>query len=457
MVVEPTGPRFLILQMSEIGNNKRSWEPPARLSHDEVIKMSDLVLNMPDLKLNVREDIFRIRCLDLNWDIGVMVYEPGDPSKLSTGPDGKKAGIFLLHGGMGDYKSLDRIGRTLADKFGLKVASMTYPGRLYLPHPTRDWPGDTLNPDGTARTPIWSTETQITADQYEVVKDTSKRASYGTLVSLAAKAGTEFYYRMAAWPVAFEEAMKETARRHLPEDQYSIYIHGHSTGGPFAMMATQRIRNIAGVIGYGTSPFGYMYTAITGDRWDFPFNHLRLRTWRDAARYLYEGLKDKGYGLPMLMELTFERWEEEKKRANFKAEDFVHKNSVKSLKKAARTTAERLRLCAEETAALVEKYLAYTRELSGPGVKPVPHVLSLHGVDDDTVTLARCEKSLAYFSAVTPSPKVRCVLLGAGVHTWYQPEEGLPQGIIPPVARIWYNAIMNGFFLPDQSNMRARL
>ena len=75
---------------------------------------------------------------------------------------------------------------------------------------------------------------------------------------------------MAAWPVAFEAAVKETARRHLPEAEFSIYIHGHSTGGPFAMMTSQRIPNISGIVGYGTSPFGYMYTEVTGDGWQFP-------------------------------------------------------------------------------------------------------------------------------------------------------------------------------------------
>ncbi len=76
---------------------------------------------------------------------------------------------------------------------------------------------------------------------------------------------------------------------------------------------------------------------FTGDQWEFPFNHLRLRTWRDTARYLYEGLKDKGYGLPMLMELTMEKWEAEKVRTHFKAEDFVHKNGVAALEQAAKT------------------------------------------------------------------------------------------------------------------------
>ena len=84
------------------------------------------------------------------------------------------------------------------------------------------------------------------------------------------------------------------------------------------MMAAQRVANIVGVIGYGTSPFGYMYPEVSGDNWEFPFNQLRLRTWRDTARYLYEGMKDKGIGLPMLIELTFERWDKSKRRPNSK-------------------------------------------------------------------------------------------------------------------------------------------
>jgi len=307
--------------------------------------------------MQIREDIFRIRALEMDWDIGVVIYAPQDPAKIPTGPDGNKVGVFLLHGGVSDYKSLDCIARLLAEKFGIKVASMTFPGRFYLLDGSRDWPGEVENPDGSARTPLWTRETRITKDQYEIVHDTSKRESYGTIVSLSAKEGTEFYYRMAAWPVAFEEAVKETARRHLPEDQFSIYIHGHSTGGPFAMMASQRIANIAGIIGYGTSPFGAMYTQVTGDYWDFPFACLRLRTWRDTARYLYEGMKNQGTGLPMAMELTFERWEKSKKRPNFKAEDFVHKNSTKSLEAAARVSGARLNLSHRETEALVQRYL----------------------------------------------------------------------------------------------------
>jgi len=427
---------------------QRSWEPPSVISREEIVKLHDEVAGMPVIQTQTREDIFRIHALEMAWDIGVVAYQPLDSAKVPSGPDGKKVGIFLIHGGVSDYKSVECVARPLAEKFGLKVASLTYPGRFYLLDPSRNWPGDVENPDGSARTPLWTRETRITRDQYEVVQDTSKRENYGTIISLAAKEGTEFYYRMAAWPAAFEAAIKETARRHFPEDQYSIYIHGHSTGGPFAMMATQRVANIAGVVGYGTSPFGYMFPQISGDNWDFPFNLLRLRTWRDTARYLYEGLKDKGIGLPMMIELTFERWENSKRRPNFKAEDFVHKNSTTALAAAARVSAARLKLSDRDTEALVQQYLGYTRELSGAGVKPVPPFLSIHGIHDDTVTLARCQRSLPLFARLVPPPKVRCVSIGAGVHTWsYTEPPDLPQGIATAVAKLWHDAIMNGFYL----------
>ena len=426
---------------------KQGWEPKAVITREEVCKLNAQVMAMPALEIVISEDLFRIDALAKEWDIGTVVYQPVDSSKIPIGPDGKKVGIFLLHGGVSDFKSVERVARLLAEKFAAKVVSMTFPGRFYFLDPNRDWPGDVEDADGSARTPLWTKETVITKDQYTVVKDISKRESYGTLISLAAKEGTEFYDRMAAWPVAFEEAMKETARRQFPENDFSIYIHGHSTGGPFAMMATQRIPNITGIIGYGSSPFGYMYPIISGDDWDFPFNQLRLRTWRDTARYMYEGMKQSGIGLPMLIELTFERWEAAKKRPNFKAEDFIHKNSTKALEKAARASAVRMKLSGRETEALVQRYLGYTRELSGPGVKPVPPFLSIHGIDDDTVTLQRCERSLPLFAKLKPPPKIRSVSLGAGVHTWGHTEPELPLGIVPPVARIWYEAIMQGFYV----------
>lgn len=427
-------------------NQRPTWEPPEKISADDVLRMSDQVVALPDRTIEISEDIFRLRALEMDWDIGVVVYRPADASAIPAGPDGKKAGVFLLHGGVSDFKSVERIARTLASKYAIKVASMTFPGRFYLPDRSRDWPGDVEYDDGTARTPLWSKETRITRDQYTIVRDTSKRADYGTLISLAAKEGSEFYYRMAAWPAAFEAALKETARRQFPESDYSIYIHGHSTGGPFAMMASQRVANIAGLLGYGSSPFGWMYPLVSGDDWEFPFHQLRLRTWRDTARYMYEGMKDQNIGLPMLIEMTFERWESAKKRPNFKAEDFIHKNSTRALAAAAKVSAGRLKLSNREADALAQRYLGYARELDGPGVKPVPNFLSIHGIADDTVTLERCRRSLPLFAKFDPPPKVRPVSLGAGVHSWGWADERLPHGIVPPVAKLWHDAIMNGFF-----------
>ena len=88
------------------------------------------------------------------------------------------------------------------------------------------------------------------------------------------------------------------------------------------MMASQRVPNIAGLVGYGSSPFGWMYPLISGDDWEFPFNQLRLRTWRDTARYMYEGMKNEDIGLPMLIELTFERWETREKAAQLQGRGF---------------------------------------------------------------------------------------------------------------------------------------
>ena len=136
---------------------------------------------------------------------------------------------------------MDDVACLLTGKFGFKVVSMTYPGRLYLLDPSRNWSGDTINPDGTVRTPIWNKDKLITHDQDEVVEDKSMMDRYGTTLLACAKEGTEFYNRMAGWPMAFEEAGQDLMGRHFPEGGYSIYVHGSSTGGPFAFMLTQRV------------------------------------------------------------------------------------------------------------------------------------------------------------------------------------------------------------------------
>src|SRR6478672_4862644 len=135
---------------------KTAWEPATEYSKEQIVATSNEVLARPDIPIKVREEIFRINVLGLDWDIGSRVYEPEDPAKIPLGADGKKAGFFVMHGGAGDHRSTEPISLLLTGKFGFKVATMTYPGNLYLKNESHDWPGDTINPDGTVRTPMWS-------------------------------------------------------------------------------------------------------------------------------------------------------------------------------------------------------------------------------------------------------------------------------------------------------------
>lgn len=426
---------------------------------------------MPDIRVKQTEDVFRIRTLGMDWDIGAVVYEPEEPARIPVAPDGKKAGLFLLHGGSGDFKHVERLSRLLAGKFGYKVLAGTFPGRFYLLDPSRDWPGDTIHPDGTVRTPIWKKDEVITPDQYDVVKDTSMRERYGTRTLARAKPGSNFYYRMAAWPAAFEEGMKEANRRHFPEQEFSVYGQGHSTGGPFICMLSQRIPNMAGMPATEHSPFGYL--CLARDEWGGdmgkivgyekvkkkskprtdPFYDLYIRTWRDRARYAGpELLGQEGptalMRLPALMEDVLDYWERSKKRPNFKAEYIVTHNIAPSLAEAARVSAERLKMNAEETEALVRRYVGYARELSGPGVKPVPPVL--FGISKDSRDHSAevyHEVIIPGFRAMKPAPKVGLIRFGAGVHVFWNPEKDLPAGIAPSVARSWNEAIMGGYFV----------
>src|SRR5262245_52252299 len=163
------------------------WQPPESVSREETLARSDAVLAKPSLPLRQTEDIFRIHALGLDWDMGVTVYEPADAALIARGADGKRIGIFLLHGGSGDYKSMEPIAKVFAEKFGCKAVAMTFPGRLYLDDQSRDWPGDTINADGTPRTPIWKKGERITPDQYEVVRDRTMRMRYGTRTVARAK------------------------------------------------------------------------------------------------------------------------------------------------------------------------------------------------------------------------------------------------------------------------------
>lgn len=449
-----------------------AWQPPATYSRDETVAISNAVLAMSSIPVAQREDIFRIPALGLDWDIGVRVYEPQLAGGMTRGADGKQVGVFLLHGGAGDYKSMEKFALLFAEKFGFKVVTMTFPGRLNLDDPSRDWPGDTIHPDGTVRTPIWQIGEHVTADQYEVVKDPAKKMKYGTRTSARAKPGTRFYDRMAAWPVAFEEGMKEACRRHFPVSEFSIYVHGHSTGGPYVSLLTQRVANIAGVIAIENSTFGYVnerkhqwgghvgkiegYAAVaekTTESWKDPFNDLYIRTWRDLARYRGpEALGQEGPNalmrLPWLMEEILDAWDVAKLRPQFKAEYMITHNIVGALEAAARAAAKRLGMNETDTAVLVEHYFGYTRELRGPGVKPVPPYLFAISKDsrDHSPEVYR-EVIIPMFQAMNPAPRVAVTRFGAGVHTYTKPEKDLPIGIAPAGAKLYHDAIVGGFFV----------
>jgi hypothetical protein len=430
------------------------------------------VLAMPAGAVKDSEDIFRLQALGLDWDIGVRVYEPQPAANINRGADGKRIGIFLLHGGAGDYKSMERFALLFAEKFACKVVTMTFPGRLYLDDPSRDWPGDTFNSDGTVRTPIWQRGEHVTPDQYELVEDASKRMKYGIRRLAHAKPGSRFYDRMSSWPIAFEEGMKEACRRHFPVSEFSIYVHGHSTGGPYVSMLSQRVPNIAGVIAIENSTFGYInerkhqwgghvgkiegYEAVaekSAESWKDPFNDLYIRTWRDLARYRgSEALGQEGPAalmrLPWLMEEILDAWEVARKRPQFKAEYMITHNIVGALTEAARAAAKRLKLDAAATDNLVAHYLGFTRELSGPGAKPVPPFLFVISKDsrDHSPEVYR-EVIIPMFQAMSPAPRVAVTRFGAGVHTYTKPEPGLPAGIAPAAAQFYVQAIQDGYFV----------
>ena len=85
---------------------KNGWQPPALVSREQCIKDTEEVLGMSDIPIKRTEDIFRIKVLGMEWDLGMVVYQPEDAGKIPRGADDKKAGFFLLHGGSGDFKGI---------------------------------------------------------------------------------------------------------------------------------------------------------------------------------------------------------------------------------------------------------------------------------------------------------------------------------------------------------------
>ena len=168
------------------------WNPPEFISREQCIKDTEEVLGLPDIPITSTEDIFRINVLGMDWDMGMVVHQPVDASKIPTGADGKKIGFFLLHGGSSDFKGIERHAKLLASKYGCRVVAGTFPGRFYFPDPSRDWPDDTIHADGTVRTPIWKQGELIGPDQYTVVKDPIQAQPLRHAHAGESKAGNDF-------------------------------------------------------------------------------------------------------------------------------------------------------------------------------------------------------------------------------------------------------------------------
>jgi hypothetical protein len=267
---------------------------------------------------------------------------------------------------------------------------------------------------------------------------------------------------MAAWPAAFEEGGRELLRRHLPEGEFSIYAHGHSTGGPMSMILSQRVANIAGIIGMESSPFGALYGEMTRriqgieEPWETDFNCLRIRSWRDTARYYgYELIQEEGVKalerLAMVMEEVLESWQRSTRTAQFKAENIIHFDAPDALASAAKAAARRLKMTEAQTRQLVDRYVGYLRDVSGPGVKPVPPLLLvITNNSRDHATDVYQEVYMPGYAAMKPAPKVRVVRFDAGTHGYSAPEEGLPMGVAPVGALLWHEAIMSGYYQPSR-------
>jgi hypothetical protein len=230
-----------------------------------------------------------------------------------------------------------------------------------------------------------------------------------------------------------------------------VYLHGHSTGGPFVHMFLQRHENVVGLLGMETSPFGFLFSRMVGIEWTHPFNYLTIFTWRELAKYAgAEAEPGAIKRLPWLMEEVLEDWEQRRKEPFMKAEYIVHYGATKQLGEAAQAAAKRLGLNEADTAALVKRFQSYARELSGPGTRPLPPILlgTASGSRDHSPERYNTH-ILPALAAMNPAPKVRVVQYGAGVHHYWWAEEDLPSGVAAAVVRVWDDAIREGYFLHE--------
>lgn len=430
-----------------------TWQPPVEMTEEQLAEASAEILARPKIPYTVTEDVFRVESGGLGWDVAGSVYTP-DPSRALIGADGKKAGAFLVHGGGGDHRGMDNLARLLAEQFGVKVATVSYLGHWYWDNDTHDWPG-TPQDDGTghARLPQYDRQNPIGHDEYDLVEDKvfEVRQHRGTSFFLAAKPGTQFWHRLAAWPLAYETAFMASCARNFPVGEYSVYMHGASTGGPFAHMLLQRVPNAVGLIGLESSAWGALKVKTIepdagGER--FPFHYMTLRTWRDRARYMGVEAGDWGkWHLPMLMEQVFEAWEKDKPKAGLKVEQFVQYAATSALTDAANALADILGSSEDDRQALVTRYLGYTMPLPVPGNPPVPPLLYIINEHSRDHRLDNYQDVLfPLLDKIQPAPKYSLTYFYGGAHNFNAARENLPRGAAAVGAGIWCDAITKGYF-----------
>ncbi|MEK7334563.1 MAG: hypothetical protein AAB222_04490, partial [Candidatus Binatota bacterium] len=68
---------------------KKRWEPAKSVPREQIIKDAKKILAMPDIPVKKTEEIIRIRTLEMDWDIGAVVYGPEDQVRIPVAPDGK--------------------------------------------------------------------------------------------------------------------------------------------------------------------------------------------------------------------------------------------------------------------------------------------------------------------------------------------------------------------------------
>lgn len=128
---------ILLLTLPFTGTVAQSYFPPTDITKEDTRAMIRNFMAKPDLETKGErgyvEDILRINAVEMEWDIGMSVHEPVDSTKIPRGADGKKIGIFLLHGGSGDFKSMHRQANLLA-KTGIQGHQHELSGAPCLPY-----------------------------------------------------------------------------------------------------------------------------------------------------------------------------------------------------------------------------------------------------------------------------------------------------------------------------------